>query len=280
MNEAVTPPVDTPATPPPSDAPPAETPPSGLPSEQPTATDFAGFDLSDDIKSKFKDGKLNGRFGSIDDVLAKLKEAEDFKSATISEQKKFEGTQEQIKTETTAQATVITEMLPQFIENGMSLTSEMEAKLTEGITDATQKELAIYKFRDKARAIADRTNGAYSIVGGKDNYDSMQDWGRENLSDEDKIVFTEDVNGSPQASKIAIQWLNDKYQKALSDGTTTPRIQGQPRHTGIKPYADRRELYKDKDYVDSPAGRRDPIAKKNYQARLRMTPDAVVYGQN
>jgi len=272
MSEAVDTPVDTPAV----DAP----EPSGLPSEQPTATDFAGFDLSDDIKGKFKDGKLNGRFSSIDDVLAKLKEAEDFKSATISEQKKAEGSQQQLEEKTVNTNAVVNELLPSFLEGGMVLTPDMEAKLTEGITNATEKELAIYKFRDEARGIADRTNSAYGIVGGKDNYTAMQEWGAENLSDAEKTVFTSDVNGSPEASTIAIQWLNGKYQEALKDGTTHKRIQGQPHNTGIRPYADRKELFKDKDYIDSPAGRRDPTAKKNYQARLRMTPDAVVYGHN
>ena len=277
MSEEVTPPVE--GTPPaPVDTPPVETPPSGLPSDNLTP-DYSGFDMSDAMKEKFKDGKLNGRFSSMDDVLEKLKEAEDFKAQTIRESKEGGEQQQQQQTQQQAQTAVVTELLPQFLENGMVLTPEMEEKLTAGITDATQKELAKYKFRDEARTIGDRANQAYQEVGGKENYANMQEWGKENLTDEEKKVFTSDVNGSPQASTIAIQWLNAKYQKALADGTVTPRIQGKPHATGIRPYADRRELYKDKDYIDSPAGRRDPNAKKNYQARLRMTPDSVVYGQ-
>ena len=56
-----------------------------LPSDN-VAPDYSGFDLNDDVKGKFKDGKLNGRFGSINEVLEKLKEAEDFKAQTIREQ--------------------------------------------------------------------------------------------------------------------------------------------------------------------------------------------------
>ncbi len=281
MSEAVTPPVE--GTPPPAvdgtppviPTPPTETKPSGLPSEN-TPLDYSGFEMSDDLKSKFKDGKLNGRFGSMDDVLAKLKEAEDFKSATISEQKKAEGNQQQQQTD----ASVAVELLPAFLENGMVLTPEMEAKLTENITDPTKKELELYKFRDQARAISDRANQAYAVVGGKDNYNAMQAWGQENLSEAEKNVFTSDVNGTTGASVIAIEWLNNKYQKAVSEGTVVPRIEGQPHRTGIRAYADRRELYKDKDYIDSPAGRRDPVAKKNYQARLRATPDSIIYGRS
>lgn len=171
------------------------------------------------------------------------------------------------------------ELLPAFIENGLTLTPEMEAKLTEGITDPTKKELAVYKFRDEARAIADRANQAYTAVGGKENYDAMQTWAVENLSDEEKQVFTADVNGAPAASAIAVQWLNDKYQSAIKEGHVPTRIKGQPTNTGVRPYADRRELYKDKDYIESPAGKRDGAAQKMYRARLNMTPDAVVFGR-
>ena len=277
MSEAVTPPVEAPAVTPPVDTPPVETPPSGLPSDNST-TDYSGFDMSDSMKEKFKDGKLNGRFSSMDDVLEKLKEAEDFKAQTIRESKEGGQQQQQQQTQEQAQIAVVTELLPSFVENGMVLTPEMETKLTDGITNATEKELAIYKFRDQARAIADRSNNAYAEVGGKDNYNAMQEWGKENLSDAEKKVFTSDVNGSPQASTIAIQWLNAKYQKALADGTVTPRIQGKPHVTGIKPYADRRELYKDKDYVESKAGQRDTVAIKRYRDRKRITPDAVIFG--
>jgi len=71
MNEAVVEPVVEPVV---------ETPPSGLPSDQPPVEAYDGFALSDDQKALFKEGKLNGRFGSLDEVLVKLKEAEDFKS--------------------------------------------------------------------------------------------------------------------------------------------------------------------------------------------------------
>ena len=278
MSEAITPPVE--GTPPPA----VDAPPSGLPSEQPAGDVYDGFNLSDDVKAKFKDGKLNGRFGSLDDVLVKLKEAEDFKSATISEQKKLEGNtqvkQEQLKQEQTkidAQNTVIQEILPSFMENGMTLTAEMEEKLTVGLT-GTEKELAIYKFRDSARNLADRTNSAYAVVGGKENYQSMQVWAKENLSVEHQKVFTADVNGTPEASIIAIEWLNSKYQTALKDGSAPRRIEGSHHTEGLRPYADRKELYKDKDYIESPAGRRDTAAIKTYNDRKRITPDAVIFG--
>jgi len=284
MSEAITPPVDNgqpPATPPTDGGtpPPAETPPSGLPSGQTPPETYDGFALNDDLKAKFKDGKLNGRFSSMDDVLNKLKEAEDFKANTIRDQKDNNGQQEQQQQYQQSVDAVVTEILPTFLENGMVLTADMEAKLTADIKDPTKKELAIYKFRDEARAISDKINNAHTVAGGKEKYEAMQEWGKDNLSKEQQVVFTQDVNGSPEASAIAIEWLSSKYQTALDNGTVVPRVKGQPAFQGITPYADRRELYKDKDYIESPAGRRDTSAIATYKARLRATPDAVIYGR-
>ncbi len=279
MSEAVTPPVDTPATPAPTDAPPVETP-SGLPSDN-TTPDYSGFDMSDDLKGKFKDGKLNGRFSSMDDVLAKLKEAEDFKSATISEQTKAQNNQDKVLADLNDEAStiatqqaVVDSLIPEFMSNGMVLTPEMEAKAVEAKIDIRDIKIGAYKLREE-------TNAVYKAAGGKENYDNAHSWAKENLPDAQKILFTRDVDSPISGvSEIAVEWLMDKYDKAVKEGTTTPRIQGQPHHSGIRPYENRRDLYKDKDYIDSPAGRRDPVARKNYQARLRMTPDAVVYGHN
>ncbi len=250
-------------------------PQSGLPSTQPSDNQFDGFAVNDDFKSKFKNGKLNGRFGSIDEVLLKLKEAEDYKSATISEQKKSVTNQQQAQETQQVQDAKITELMPSFLENGMILTQDMENTLTEGLT-GTEKELAIYKFRDGARNIADRTNSAYGVVGGKENYIQMQEWARNNLSAEHQRIFTNDVNGSNEASLIAVEWLNDKYQQAVKDGLPVTRIEGQPHHSGITPYKDRRELFKDKKYIDSNRGRRDAGAIKEYKARLAITSNEVM----
>jgi hypothetical protein len=282
MSEAVTPPVDTGIdTPPSTDGgtqPTADaTPPSGLPSEQPTSETFDGFALTDDIKGKFKDGKLNGRFSSLDDVLAKLKEAEDFRANTIREQKEREaGTQNQqqeqvVKQELAqTQAALVQEMLPEFIKNGMQLNDEMIARAEEAKLDIRDLKIEAMEFKERA-------NKAYSIVGGEENYKAMQKWAIETLPEEDRKAFTADVNNA-KMSKFAIQGLYAEFEKAQSDGSYS-RISGQPTTVGARPYADRRELYKDKEYVESPAGRRDTAAQKMYRTRLRMTPDSVIYGR-
>lgn len=253
-----------------------EQPTSGLPSDN-VADDYSGFDLNEDIKGKFKDGKLNGRFSNMNEVLEKLKEAEDFRANTIREQKNNEQTVE--KTEAEKQALVekqqvqndaVQSMIPTFLENGMELTPEMEAKATEVGIDIRDLKLGALELKDKVTK-------AHNVVGGAEEYNAMIAWGHENMTDAQKKAFDKDVV-NPDLGEYAIKGLYGDYKKAQSGNDT--RIEGTSHLRGsVKPYADRRELYKDRDYLSSARGRRDTAAKASYDARLKLTPDSVIFGR-
>ncbi len=121
------------------------------------------------------------------------------------------------------------------------------------------------------------TNKAYEVVGGKERLDTLVAWGKENLPEDVRKEFNAGL-GSYGTTKIALEWLESKYNEAEKAGTTT-RISGSPSHVGIKPYSDQRELFQDKRYIDSPAGKRDTAAIAQYRARLKATPDNIVYGR-
>ena len=263
MSEAVT-------TPPVEQTPPAETAPpepSTLPSEQPAPTDFAGFDLTDDVKAKFKDGKLNGRFGSIDEVLSKLKEAEDFKANTIRDQTNGQQQQEQQQNQQQVQQTTVNELLPAFLANGMVLTPEMEAKATEAKIDIRDLKIGAMELREA-------TQTAHSVVGGKENYDAMIAWGRGAMTDAQKANFDRDVTGG--MSEYAIKGLNADYQEALEAGHTPDRIRGDTTIAGLRPYASRRELYADKDVAEQAKRRGDIKPWNDYQAKIKITPRDIL----
>jgi len=261
-----------------TNTPPVDTPPAeggGLPSDN-VAPDYSGFDLNDDVKGKFKDGKLNGRFGSINEVLDKLKEAEDFKANTIRDQKTAEGqvteegNQAQIEAAKVAtQNTVVKELIPQFLENGMKLTPEMQTKATEAGIDIRDLKLGAIELRDA-------TTSAHQLTDGKENYEAMRTWADGVLDAGQKASF--DAALSAGMGEYAIKGLYAEFQKA-SDNGDVGRIEGSTVFTGVQPYADRRELFKDKQYIESPAGRRDTAAQKMYRARLGKTPDNVIYGR-
>ena len=149
----------------------------------------------------------------------------------------------------------------------MVLTPEMEKTATDAGIDIRDLKIGAMELRET-------TQKAYTVVGGKENYDNMLAWGRENMDDTQKAAFDKDVTGAMSA--YAIKGLYGEYQEALASGTAVQRVEGQPAFAGIKPYVDRKELYKDKDYCESPQGRRDPAAIKNYRARLKATPNSVL----
>ncbi len=238
--------------------------------------DFSGFDLSEDVKAKFKDSKLNGRFGSINEVLDKLKEAEDFKANTIRDQKTAETTDGEVadKAKTDAdvavkKVAVTKELIPEFMANGMKLTPEMETKATEAGIDIRDLKIGAMELRDA-------TSQAHGLTGGRENYEAMRTWADGVLSDTQKASFDAALNSG--MGEYAIKGLYAEFQKA-SDNGDVGRIEGQTVFTGVKPYADRKELFKDKRYVESAAGRRDTAAQKMYQARKRKTSDSVLFGR-
>lgn len=275
MPEATnTPPVETPAGTPPVDTP----TPSGLPSDQVPANAFDGFSLTDAQKELFKDGKLNGRFSDLNGVLEKLKESEDNYANLIRDQKAGETTATQAATDAAAaqtaqtlQTTTINEMLPEFINNGMVLTPEMETKALAAKIDIRDLKLGAIEIRD-------RTNAAHAVVGGREQYDAMLAWGKENMSDAQKASFDKEVTTGGMG-EYAIKGLFNDYQTAMENDDNPQRFIGDAANGGIRPYADRRELYKDKDYVESAAGRRDTQAVKNYKARLAATPENIIFGR-
>jgi len=238
--------------------------------------DFSGFELTEDIKSKFKDSRLNGRFGSINEVLDKLKEAEDFKANTIRDQKSAEGQADEITNQAkddaakvATQNTVVKELIPQFLENGMKLTPEMQTKATEAGIDIRDLKLGAIELRDA-------TTSAHQLTDGKENYEAMRTWADGVLDAGQKASFDAALNSG--MGEYAIKGLYAEFQKA-SDNGDVGRIEGSTVFTGVQPYADRRELFKDKQYIESPAGRRDTAAQKMYRARLGKTPDNVIYGR-
>ena len=268
-----TPPVDTGAGTPPVEA----EAPSGLPSDvAANEVNLEGFTFTPEfIAENFKDGKLKGRFGSVEEVLAKLKEAEDFKANAIREKTDAEKAQEQQQTEAqkqqqlveTQQETIMS-MVPAFMENGMQLTPEMETAATEAGIDLRDLKLGALELKE-------RLNNAHSVVGGAEEYNAMLEWGKANMTDAQKAAFDKDVTGN--MSEYAIKGLHADYVAAASaDGYVPARIEGDGAPRGPQPYRDRRELYEDRAYLKTPEGKRDKAAQANYKRRLNITPDSVL----
>ncbi len=250
--------------------------PSGLPSDVVIANETSlNFELTDGIKEKHLKGeKILGKYDNLEQLIESHKNLQDKHSQYVDEVKTVDKDVEKrisadaVKSE---QNSVIQSMIPDFMANNMELTPEIETKATEAGIDIRDLKLGAIELRD-------RIGKAHNVVGGKDNYDAMLTWAKDGLDDSQKASFDKDVSGS--MGELAIEGLYARFNKAQEDpNIITPRINGETTIKGIQPYADKRELFADKQYIDSAVGRRDTAAQKNYQSRLRATPDEVWKGK-
>jgi len=250
--------------------------PSGLPSDVVVANETAlNFELTDGIKEKHLKGeKILGKYDNLEQLIESHKNLQDKHSQyvdgvkTVDKDVEKRIADDKVKGE---QNTLVSSMIPDFMANNMELTPEMETKATEAGIDIRDLKLGAIELRDKITA-------AHSVVGGKENYDAMLTWAKDGLDDSQKASFDKDVSGS--MGELAIEGLYGRFTKAQEDpNTIVPRINGETTVKGIQPYSDKRQLFADKAYIDSAAGQRDAVAKRNYQARLKVTPPEVWGGR-
>ena len=250
--------------------------PSGLPSDVAVANEAVlNFEITDGIKEKYLKGdKILGKYDNLEQMIEGMKHLQDKHSQYVDEVKTVDKDVEKriaddkVKGEQNA---IISSIIPDFMANNMELTPEMETKATEAGIDIRDLKLGAIELRDKITT-------AHSVVGGKENYDAMLTWAKDGLDDTQKASFDKDVSGS--MGELAIEGLYNRFQKAQEDpNTNVPRINGDTTIKGIQPYSDKRQLFADKAYIDSAAGQRDAVAKRNYQARLKVTPPEVWGGK-
>jgi len=174
---------------------------------------------------------------------------------------------QQQETQEATQAEILS-MVPEFMENDMQLTPEMETRATELGIDIRDLKLGAIDFRDKI-------NTAYSVVGGKENYTQMMADMAPTMSEEQRKSFDADLGGN--ASEWAIKGLYAEWK--AKNGTPAGRIEGRVGgSSSAKPYESQGELLKDLTYLRT-AGKGDMAARALHEKRKAATPDAVVYGR-
>ena len=241
---------------------------SNLPSDVDNQTTFS-FDEAD-----IKDGKFGGRWSSPQEMSDYIKSMEDKHSALnrdIADRAKaddadIESMSNESKAEQLKQET-IESLIPEYIENGMVVTPEMQAKLVESGMTAEQIELGAYKLK----AALDK-NASY--VGGKENYDIIMNYHKDTMSDEQKIAFNHSIQ-DPKNSEALMIGLQTMYEKASGDvDTAVPdRVRGNPAPATLQGYGNKADLLRDKKYADSRNA--SSTDKERYRARLALTQDNI-----
>jgi len=216
------------------------------------------------------------QFKSLEDMKEKYKELHSQYSSTVQKQKEEGRKQEQQKQEQQSQQQLqqeqqetINELLPKFLENNMQLDEEMEQQLTE-------KGLDIRDVKLGALELKERVQKAHDVVGGKEEYEAMIEWGRNGgMSEQQMRAFDKDVVG--EFSEYAIKGLHAEYKQATASQNPQDRLRGNATPVGVKPYNSQKEILRDRMHINS--GRASAEDKAKHQARLNVTPNEVINGR-
>jgi hypothetical protein len=121
---------------------------------------------------------------------------------------------------------------------------------------------------------AQQLNSGYALVGGEQNYTSMIEWAKVNLSPQEIQDYnTQVTSGKPEATKFAIEALHSRYKAAVGDA---PNLisgnTGQPSSNGFKSRAEITSAMSDPRYA------KDPAYRKEVMDKIAVTPDEVWKG--
>ena len=216
------------------------------------------------------------QFKSLEDMKEKYKELHSQYSSTVQKQKEEERKQEQKQQEQQSQQQLqqeqqqtINELLPKFLENDMQLDDEMAQELTDKGLDIRDVKLGAIELKE-------RVQKAHNVVGGKEEYEAMIEWGRNGgMTEQQMKAFDKDVVG--EFSEYAIKGLHAEFKQATAGQTQQDRLRGNATPVGVKPYSSQKEILRDRMHINS--GRASAEDKAKHQARLNATPDDVINGR-
>lgn len=235
------------------------------------------FQLTDEIVQKhFKNGKLNGRFDSLEAVLNTLHAVETKYSNVMRDIKSGEpqgdtppATQAPINVTQVAQPAI-----SKFIENDFSFDG-LDGDIA---SIAEQSSISVAEVKLAALEMKEQVTKAYEIVGGKDEYKAMIEWGKTTLSEAKRADFDKALASG--MGEYAIKGLYQDFKASNPSDQQYRRIEGDATgNVGIRPYSTFQELAKDREYLNSPQGRSDKAAREAHSRRLSLTSDSVIYGR-
>lgn len=235
------------------------------------------FQFNDEfVQKNFKDGKLFGRFDSMEAVLNTLHSVETKYSNVMRDIKSTENQQPaQTQAQTVDIVEVVQPAISKFVENDFNFEG-----LDNDIAEVAQKAgVSVAEVKLAALEMKESINKAYNIVGGKEEYSAMLGWAKENLSDAQRSAF--DKSLATGLGEYAIKGLYQEFKSANPDGNQTyRRMEGDSGSgVGIRPYATFAELSKDRAYLQTPQGKNDIAARELHSKRLERTPQNVIYGR-
>lgn len=246
----------------------------GLPSAKESGLDTSGWEINEERASKYvKNGKFFGRFDNIDGMAEALKSVEDKYANMVRESKNATKDTENQATKEANLYEVAQPLVQKFMDGGMELTPEIEQMAIDKGLDIRDVKLAAIELKE-------RVVSAHNLVGGKEEYESMIEWGKTTLPEKQRNEFDKGIKSG--MSEWAIKGLYAEYKANQSgESTSTPeRVRGDSATSStLRGYDSREEMLRDRNYINSPRGRTDKAAQTAHKIRLDKTHDTVIYGR-
>lgn len=242
------------------------------------AVSLEKFSLGDEfVEKNFKDGKLYGRFDSMEAVLNTLHSVETKYANLVRETKQPQDggapqPAQEVNVYDAAKPAIDKFMAQNFSFDGL------DQELSE-LSQKTGKSIAEIKLA--ALELKEQVVNAHSLVGGSDEYNNMLTWAKTSLNYAQRADFDKSLRAG--MGEYAIKGLYAEYKNSTQ--STNPRqptrIDGdRGANVGaIRAYTTRQELLKDREYIQSKAGKGDKAARDLHSKRLAVTPDTVIYGR-
>lgn len=170
--------------------------------------------------------------------------------------------QEQEQEEEEDDRSLFTKTQEKYLENGELGDDDYAALKEKYGVDKSEVDEYIGAREAAAEAV---TEAGKAIVGGNDEYEAMTEWAKQNLSDDDKAKFNEEVqSGQTKRALDAVRGLHEQYRK--SKGSDPKMVKGtRKKAPGAKPFASQDEVVQ---AMSDPRYKTDPSYRAKVEKRL------------
>ena len=152
-------------------------------------------------------------------------------------------------------------------------TGQLSEKTYDALANAGIPQEYVDQYIEGQKAVAQQQEiGIHNIVGGKDNYETMISWAKENLNDNEINVFNEAADsGDVNVLSTHVENLHNRYIKA--NGNPPSKLQqGDVSQTGRDTYNSRAEMMAD---MRDPRYSNDEYFRKQVELKIGRSGDKI-----
>jgi hypothetical protein len=142
--------------------------------------------------------------------------------------------------------------------------SEASLKALEGV--GIPKDVVDTYIAGQQALIEQAVGKVHALAGGKETFDSMLEWAKANIPEEEKVAFNSSMTGDINAQKLAVDALKAKYVKAV--GSNPKIIVGEGAPPVGQGYESRAQMVAD---MKDPRYAKDPAYRAKVAEKLNRT---------